>query len=484
MKFPMTPVRLGLLTAVFALQACSSSSDSDPAISAQAVDGYLFGSAVSCDGVDDGFTGLAGELECPAGTELMSATGGLDVGFDETATTGIEFTGTVSGPAGLDYLTPLSTLVVALSTDDEGKFDAAIFEDQTSALASAFGQPGLDLNSSPVTTLQTVKLNAQLHQVLSAFAENPDSYRSAVIAFAQVVKNAATTGSSLNVATGVAAVLTQINDQLEADPVTAGLALAPTELDARIVSVGQSNQEIDGAQSPIDVVPVAGKAASALAALTLNRDLLNLELMSEIGEPTRPSLSGFESAALSGGSYTTVLSTSLTGLAYDRNVMKVNRDLVNDRASIGFQMKSTTAGDARSLTYFTDDAYFSATQGDSSSLKVVLREDAKLYVSSVSKGGAERNTTIVLGKDHAFTNDNGNINVNVDRVRAELAAENIDDVLDSNGNYEVTFAIGGLRVNSESAGTARANGARTLVANGQSMTGTGIQGYVTVVDAD
>ena len=484
MKFPMTPVRLGLLTTIFALQACNSSSDSDPVMSAQAVDGYLFGSAVTCDDMENGVTGLAGALDCPAGTGMMSVSRGADVGFDVTASTGVEFLGTLSAPGGMDYVTPLSTLVVALSTDEDGNFDPDVFAQETVALAQALGQSVIDLNSDPATTLQIVKLNAQVHQVLSAFAENPVAYQSAVDAFAKVVRDTASmTGSSLSFTTGVAGLLDQINTKLKAEPTTAGLALSGEELDERVVSVGEINADIDRAASPAEVTPVAAKAANELAGLTLVRDLLFIEL-DTAGAATRASLTGFESSALSNGSYGTVLSTALTGLAYTRNVMKVNRDLNDARASIGFRMKATTAGDARSLTYFTDDVYFSATQGDSGSLQVKLNEDAKLYVTSVSKGGATRNTTITLGNDYAFRNDDGNISVDNARVRKELADRGIDDVLDSNGNYEVTFAIGGLRVNSELEGVSRANDAQTLVANGKSMTGTGIKGYVTVVDAN
>jgi len=485
MKFPLTPVRLGLLTAIVALQACNSSSDSDPAISAQAIDGYIVAADVACDDVDTGnATGAAGRFTCPAGTDLMVITGGQDVGFDETAVTGgTPFTGTLMAPGSLAYATPLSTLAVATSLDDDGNFDRTAFRAAVETIAAAFGRSALDLSKNPAdeTNMDLVRLNAQVHQVITAFASSPDGYGEAMTAFGKVLRGNSS-GKTFSLTTGVVAILTEINAQLT----TAGsaLTLTATDVDARATQVQASNAKIEALVEPGEVDRESKEQAEDNAVLTLVRDRATINLATEGASATTATLAGFENASRTGGSYATVLSTALTGLSYDQRIIKVNSSLTNQKASIGFRMKSTASGDARSLTYLTKDARFTATRGSSGSLQVSIPEDAVLHVSSVSKSGRTTNTTIKLDNDHAFSNDDGRINVDNARVRAELAERGIDDVLNGNGDYEVTFVIGGVLVSTETGGVAKANGAHSLSAGNTSMAGNGIKGYVTVVDAN
>jgi len=482
MKFPLTPVRLGLLTAIVALQACNSSSDSDPAINAQAIDGYIVAADVACDDVAGNATGAAGRFTCPGGTDLMVITGGQDVGFDETAVTGgTPFTGTLMAPGSLAYATPLSTLAVAMSLDDDGNFAPAAFTAATETLATAFGATALDLNKNPAEVMQLVRLNAQVHQVITAFASNPDGYGETVAAFGKALKGNSS-GKTFNLTTGVAAILTEINAQLTTTG--SALTLSATDVDARATQVQASNAKIEASVEPGEVGRESKEQAEDNAVLTLVRDRATINLATEGASATTATLAGFENASRAGGSYATVLSTALTGLSYDQRIIKVNSSLRDKKASIGFRMKSTTSGDARSLTYLTKDARFTATRGSSGSLQVSIPEDAVLHVSSVSKSGRTTNTTIKLDNDHAFTNDDGRINVNNARVRGELAERGIDDVLNGNGNYEVTFVIGGVLVSTETGGVAKANGAHSLSAGNTSMAGNGIKGYVTVVDAN
>ncbi len=161
--------------ALLVISACSSDNP-DPGIGAQAIDGYIVGGSVYCDGIAHGITEAAGRLTCPTNTSLITVRGGADVGFNVGATTGdILFVGELRAPAHLGYVTPLSTLAVIMSSDVEG-FDESKWEQSVNDLAATLGQSSLDLSADASKLIQLIKLNSQINQLISAFSQTEDDY--------------------------------------------------------------------------------------------------------------------------------------------------------------------------------------------------------------------------------------------------------------------------------------------------------------------
>jgi len=128
---------------LFLLYGCSSS-DRSVDQQAQAIDGYVVNAEVSCDDVvQTETTGLGGSFSCPAGTELYTIRGGIDVGFDELEDQdGEVFLGEMKGTSELDYVTPMTTVLVSLATDSSGEYNPARFDTAVETLSAALDRNG------------------------------------------------------------------------------------------------------------------------------------------------------------------------------------------------------------------------------------------------------------------------------------------------------------------------------------------------------
>ena len=140
---------LSAVAVAVSLAACDgSSSSSSSALQSQAIDGYIVGGTVMCDGDESGATGAMGRLTCADGTVLVKVRGGNDVGFNDDPSDDKPFVGQLLAPADLGYVTPLSTVAVEMSGGEDG-FDASSFGGSVMTLGEVLGFDGLDLGADP-----------------------------------------------------------------------------------------------------------------------------------------------------------------------------------------------------------------------------------------------------------------------------------------------------------------------------------------------
>ena len=476
------------------LAACgsggSSSSSAEPALEAQAVDGYIVGASVFCDGVPSGGTAAGGLFVCPLGTVLASISGGEDVGFDPTATSGgLPFVGELVAPPSLGWVTPLSTIAVAMASDGDD-YDGARLAESIDALAAALGQSTLDLSVDPTATSQLYRLNAQVHQLVGAFAATEDDYRETTRALAAFVRGAADEGRAYSLGNGAGEFVGALNADFAARG--SRLALDADVLAERIARLQEVNGEIERAERPDLVFGAAMAAPVAGQALTLERDAAVVGYEG-VSLDSKVSLDDFASADLQGsvpvvsadgsmtsmGTHRTVVDGSGTLFLYD-DAFGVDRTLRDQRVSLGFELVAT-GEDAREIAVTTSDARVSAVRGDSESVTITLPAGSALRVRHVADDETVTTATIVLARDHAFLAENGHIDLSFWRIDRELERRGFGDLTARAGNYRMTVAIGGLRVNERDGGTTRRATVRRVDSGDEVVSGSGIRGYVTIL---
>ncbi len=480
----MTTVRyLPLLVAVTVSQVlvgCNSDNNttSEPFITARAIDGYLVGASVFCDGVAAGGTGAAGLLICPPGTGLIHVENGSDVGFDETATSGgIPFVGQLSAPGSVSQLTPLSTLAVAMASDEQG-FHADRFDAAVTNLASALGQSSLDLDADASTLMQVVRLNAQLHQILTANSSAVDEYVLATQTLAGVFQSIVDTDNSYDLAQGVEDVMVALNDRLVAG--NAPTAVTSEALDRRIEQVKNTNIVINDATSPDPVTVAASSNPQNFGALSVKRDETAIRLFNEWNGYSEVTLDSFEDDTQVNGRYQTVLTDSLEGLAIGNHAFKVARDLDSVRASVGIELHSTITGDRRLLSFTTSDVLLSATEGDSATIEVQLPEGSLIHGRGVNEDGVETLVTIRTTKIKIFRSANGAMTTDFNEIDEALEKEGLGDLLTRSGNYQLTVVLAGIQINELQDGEYFWPDVLSVDAGDGTVTGMGFRGYLTI----
>jgi len=181
-------------------------------IESQAIDGYIVGGTVFCDDVISGVTQTAGRLTCPVGTRVIKVRGGVDVGFNQSATTGDTlFVGELSAPGSLPYVTPLSSIAVEMSSNDNG-FDETQWLENVSKLSRTLEVPTLDLTVNAATNLELVRLNAQINQVVTTFSQNHDDYTLVMKALANTLSQNADEGAFSDLDDGVVDTMLAVNE--------------------------------------------------------------------------------------------------------------------------------------------------------------------------------------------------------------------------------------------------------------------------------
>jgi len=477
----------------------SGGTEASAPLAARAVDGFIVGGSVACDGLPNGGTTAGGRFVCPADTLLASVRGGADVGFDENATSGgIPFVGELVAPAVLGWVTPLSTLAVAMATDERG-YDRAGFAAAVDALASTFGQSDLDLSADPTRGVQLVRLNAQVHQVLAAFSATESEYIEASTVLAGLVVESAGAGRAYNLGSGVGEILEAVNSRLT----VSGSALSKGDAALRevIAQVQDVNTAIDGAARPDLVFGAAVAAPVAGQALTIERDevLFGYRSLSERGGAGSGAVSieEFESDEIAGTAYAelgALYSYEITSIEHHATLLEgsgelflesdafsIERDLVEQTVSIGFSLDATDDEDERAIAVTTSDARVSARRGESDSLAIALPAGAELRVRSVSDEATVTTATIVLKEEHEFTAEAGSVNLSFWRIDRELERRGFGDLTERAGNYRMTVAIGGVRINERDHGEVTRAAVRSVDAGSEVVSGSGFEGYVTLL---
>jgi len=462
------------------ITGCDSSSGGVDAVattlSSKAIDGYIVGAQVYCDSTAHGSTQSAGTLDCPEKTILARISGGSDVGFDQTATTGgTPFVGELQAPADLGYVTPLSTLAVHLSSTDAG-YNAARWNNSVAMLAQSLGQSELDLSADAASVMQLVRLNAQLHQIFTSFSVSKLDYAITAKSFSKVIEQHANAGTPLPVAASIDYTLQALNDQLFIDEPR--LYKSEAELQQLINNVAKVNASIQQSLTPELIAATAAKNGIQDPAITINRSDVLMSLESYWQEGQQVSLENFESDKQSFGRYLTRVPQYLDILRINQNAFEINDDLKQQKVSIAISIRATDADDQRSLSLISNDVYISATAGDSSSLSIDLPENGLLHASGTSYSGVSTQTTVKLKQSNTFQSQSGNISVNTFSARSELSSIGIEDIFNQSGNFEITIAINGIKINESLDKTITTARQYEVSSGNHVVTGSGFRGYV------
>jgi len=475
---PLTPLAVLSATALLILSACGSDSP-EPVISAQAIDGYIVGGTVYCDGVENGKTEAAGRLTCPINTSLITVRGGADVGFNDRATTGdILFVGELIAPSHLGYVTPLSTLAVIMSSDDEG-FDETKWAQSVEDLAATLGQSSLDLSADASEVIQLIKLNSQINQLIAAYGQTEDDYRLVTTEVASLMTERARQGAFTDLEEGLANTMAAVNGRL----LTRGSALALTqsELDVSVITVQTANAAIAEGDSRELVAMAATGSIVELAAVTIDRSAQSVGFLDYRNtEMTSVSLEEFENPVISAGRYSTSVNDRVNGITYDNRVLQFNKSFNNARVSMAFEIRALDSGDQRSLSFSTGDVSLSADINDASSLVLSMSPKAKFRAHGTDKDGSTTTTEILVDEAATFSSAGGLINVTFGEVNEKLKELGFRDILETSGNFKMTMVISGLHINERTGPSVAPAQYYTIGTGATRITGAGFQGYITI----
>jgi len=357
------------------------------------------------------------------------------------------------------------------------EFDPENFAQAQQDLGIALGVGEIDFNLDPSTDLETIKLNAQLHQVLAGMADTPDAYGDVTEAFADVIRNAVASGETISLTDNVGETIRNINIELVASGST--FQIDEDRLEELGSEVAAINTNIAGATEPDLVAAQATQLGYVNAALTINRDTLGVSLQSSTGTVS-PTLSDFESSELTDGAYKVKTSLGLNAVSFETTAFLAQKNLSDLTVSLGFEIVSTTAGDQRKLVLTTEDGRLSMTEGDSSSIAFSFPEGSIMNLLGIDATGTSTEASIISSNQRVFSTDGGGFAVNLSAIRNNLEDEGLSDILDSAGNYKVTVVIGGLKVNESSSGVVtKLEALDVSIDDDRSVSGIGVQGYVT-----
>lgn len=469
------------MVALVVLSACGSSSSNRtevPQVS-QAIDGYIVGGSVFCDGEDAGQTTAGGFLTCPEGTEIATVRGGMDVGFDDSATSSDNlFIGELNAPGDLGYVTPLSTIAVQMASAS-GEYDPDLWESSVADLGSVLGSTTLDLSADASKDMGLIRLNAQLQQVMSAFVRSDADYSSAIAALSNVVVARAATGATVDLQGDVAATITTINAALlnSASP----LALTATEIDTVASSIQEANIAIAMASSPSLAAAVSvGNSVDNTGVIIDRRDEA-VELHSVVNSQsvtTGVSIDDFEDSSLAGGVYLTQVGKGLQAVSYDNGVLQFSEDLDDLEVTMGFELKPTLSGDTRSLSFYSDEVMLNAMEGDSDSLVITLPDGAVFKAMGTDSLGTVTTAEVSIEGEGTFSNSAGRFSVNYSDVLSKLESIGFEDIFSSAGNYEMTLVIGGIALMEKSGSSVVPAERYSITVGARNVNGSGFKGYL------
>lgn len=460
------------------LSACNSN-NVEEALNSQAIDGYIVGGSVFCDGAAFGATLAAGRLTCPADTDVVGVRGGMDVGFDPEATSSdLPFIGELLAPADLGYVTPLSTIAVHMSSPggsfnpELSIFDPDEFEESVGELALVLNEPSLDLTEDAAQDMTQIRLNAQIHQVLSSFTTSESEYLTASSAFARVVAGRSALGAVVSLDSDVSGTLEAINQSLLDN--FSPLALSAAEIEEITPGLLVANQAIAEATTPSLVAATAGSDIVNNPVATINRsnNAVTLDGNSQI------SINDFEDNSLLDGLYRTQVSSSLSRVGYDVEALEFDRDLEDVQVTMAFELRSTQANDSRSLTFVSDEIYLSVMADSPDSFTISLPEGASFEAEGINRQGTVTFAEILVDDDDTLSSEGGYFNVDFEYINSELESLGFDDILEQGSNYSLTLIISGIQLDESVGGETGAATRHTVNVGRRVVSGAGFKGYV------
>lgn len=466
------------------LAACGSSSVSNAPLESQAVDGYIVDADVFCDGILSGSTKAAGRFSCPAGTQVSKISGGFDVGIDDVATTGeFPFTGVLKAPASEPFVTPMTTLSVALAQTGQSSdtaLDLSAYQSAVSSVAQTLGISQEALSGNPVTNLEAAKSNAKIHQVISAFAPNVAAYEAATLAFVDVIKDTASVGGEFNLTSDVRTTLASVNEKLQAS--SPDLVLATVDFEQIALNVAAGNELIDAAESPNRVATESQRVSVGLAPVTIDRSDATVRLFNEDKQLMEQlTIDGFESPIQSDGFYTARLYSGLTKVDYDNDVFQFNQNINDARLTVAFEVKSANGGDNRSMSFVSSDVVVSAVKSRSDSLSISMLSDLSTFEVLGTDSNGVVTAAVIETNGETFNSDGDTLTIDLEKINRQLADLGFEDILKTSGDYVVTLVVSGMRINERDGNSVTEAKQFTVNTGKGEITGNGFRGYVSVI---
>ena len=474
----------------------NNNSNTDPStntatISGQAVDGFIVNGHVFCDKVENGKTKAAGTYTCPTNTKLVRVRHGVDVGFDETATSSnLQFDGEIVGPGKGKFITPLSTLAVELAGGEDG-FDESKLADALEQLKAVFGLTGLTLDDNPKTNAALARLNAQLSQIVNDFAWGHEDYRKVMRSLSKLVVDRHGSNGRLDFSGGgtFAEDLRALNTKIGQDYTDLSIS-DETALNGRINRLKELCENIgktENVDEIDDTVVETDKSPKYVFGVRESWGVLRIRNP----DKTTPihKITDFENPELNQqGRYLTQVSRGIQGIAYDHEAFDVEQSLVNHPVSIGISVKATDPGDNRYIYAVADGVQLSTSKGDAKNVQVYAPAGLEWHFKGVKRDGTVTKATIV--------NEEANLFNSVDEIKPESMRINFDavsewlddrghmDITQQTGNFEVTMVINGIkfaRLAGDNETPVRPESFTVKVDDERYVTGPGLKGYVTVV---
>jgi len=414
----------------------------------QAIDGYIVGADVYCDEQRNGQTQTAGWLTCPADTDLITIEGGRDVGFNGTATAGgAAFYGQLQGPGGSPYITPLTTIATLMSYSN-GAFDRSLYDGSVATLGTRLGITNFDLTSNPATNVELAKANTQLNALVTQFAATVSDYEATMTAIAEIIS----LQPRVDLTDGVANI-SAINEELR--NTAPHLVLSP-ELQVNVTeNVDVIINSIANAES-IAQIDAAVDASDLPIAFSIDRtaQLFGYESYTRFSDPyyleKTYSLHDFEQSAASNGAYLTQF--GVTGwrrqLTFLSDAFVINKSVQNSNIDVAVDVQSME--DDRRLSVTIRDVQLSMINNDSRSIDIQVPTGTVMHATYVEESGIAN-----------FLREFGNY-----RMTLVLAGINFD---------LVEYDISGSETNTTPS-------VFTVATSADSITGLGLQGYLSLID--
>ncbi len=476
---------IGVLAATLSLiSGCGSSSSgssSSDTINAQAIDGFIVGATVFCDDIENGGTTVGGRLVCPEKTQVIRVRGGTDVGFDEFASTGATpFTGELVAPSSLKYVTPLSSVAVAM-TSTSGSFEASEFDASVNMLATSLGLSSLDLNADASKTLQIIKLNAQINEIISGFAASADDYVRVTKEFSNLTRSNAEAQAVTNLTSGVGETLIDLNTRLTNS--YPELELEQAELDSLISDLQLINMDIESATEIDDVSLAAATDPTEDSALSLDRSKAPVQFYDYwSGSSDKYTLKHFEVDTLLNDRYFTTINSRYTSVHFGANAFTVNKSMSDTQIGIGFEFVSTTPGDYRKLSVTTTGALLSMVEGFPESMQIKFPENTVFHAKYIERDNTASTAAFNVSSDKIFRSSNWGFGVDLHQLGSVLSDRGHTDITRSEGNYKLTLVINGIKINVIDEHDEFRAKTYSVDSGSGVVTGSGFQGYVTILN--
>ncbi len=443
-----------------ALGGCNSSSstpeiddsNSTPALTGQAVDGFIVGGKVYCDGVESGITQAGGAYSCPEGTRIARVRGGIDVGYDAQETTdGLPFTGELVGPADGKFVTPLSSLVVRLASTD-GSFDPSKLQDAVEKIANALGVDSLDLSADPEKNLDIAKLNAQISLVVSAFASSPDDYAKVMDSFAELLDEYAGSGKAIKLSgedkTSFSAALTSLNSRLARNYSVLGVDSG--DLNDLIDNLVIHNRNIEQQEHPGEIRQVTNIPLSEYAFGIIKANP-GIRILDASDNSYTYDMYNYITPDTIDGKHQILLNNGIRRIEFQPDVITVQNTKTNAPVDVGIRIESES--DNREIRLIGRGLSASMVAGDSTSLSITVPDEIVWNAYARKSDGTEVFTELKKSGDRVFKASNGGININFDAIADRLGKvdANFDksDYLNltrETGNFKITLVIDGLKI--------------------------------------